>query len=83
MRCTLAAGGLAVLQSVINGIGIGWCFTIFAAIAAMSAPLLLMEIRWGPVWRSQRAQKSDEAARAERAGVQGEEMIGGQTLAGD
>lgn len=57
IRCTLSAAGLAVLQVVITNVGVGWCFTIFAAIAALTLPLLLMERHWGPTWRAQRGEK--------------------------
>ena len=54
IRCILSASGLAALQEIIDGVGIGWCFTIFAAIAATTAPILLMERHWGPIWRAKR-----------------------------
>jgi hypothetical protein len=41
-----------VLQVIINHIGVGWCFTLFAAIAATTIPLLLAERKWGMKWRS-------------------------------
>jgi hypothetical protein len=46
-----------VLQVIIDHIGIGWCFTLFAAIAATAIPLLLAEIKWGMTWRASRDRK--------------------------
>jgi hypothetical protein len=43
-----------VLQVIIDHIGIGWCFTLFAAIAATTIPLLLAERKWGMTWRASR-----------------------------
>ena len=57
IRCVLSASGLAVLQEIINGVGLGWCFTIFAVIATIPIPLLVMERHWGPAWRKQRTEK--------------------------
>ena len=51
VRCTLAAGGIAVLQIVIDAIGVGWSFTLIAGLCLMSIPLVYAEIRWGPRWR--------------------------------
>jgi hypothetical protein len=57
VRCSLSAAGLAVLQVIIDHIGIGWCFTLFAAIAATTIPLLLAERKWGMTWRANRDRK--------------------------
>jgi hypothetical protein len=57
VRCILSAAGLAVLQVIIDHIGIGWCFTFFAAIAATATPLLLAERKWGMTWRASRDGK--------------------------
>jgi hypothetical protein len=46
-----------VLQVIIDHIGIGWCFTLFAAIAATTIPLLLAERKWGMTWRAGRDRK--------------------------
>ena len=51
IRCSLSAAGLAVLQIMINRIGIGWCFTIFSAMAATTVPLLWAQNVWGMGWR--------------------------------
>jgi len=54
IRCSLSAAGLAVVQVIIDHIGTGWCFTLFAAIAATTIPLLLAERKWGMTWRAKR-----------------------------
>ena len=66
VRCTLSAAGLAVLQVMIDRLGIGLCFTVFAAVGATTVPLLLVERRWGPTWRSRRDLKLDAAAGGEK-----------------
>lgn len=51
VRCSLAAGGLALLQIVIDGVGVGWCFTIFAGLCiSMLLPSWTVH-RYGMVWR--------------------------------
>jgi hypothetical protein len=54
VRCALAATALAVLQPIIDGIGIGWCFTIFGALSSMCGPLLVWELHNGCHYRRRR-----------------------------
>ena len=51
VRCALGAAGVGALQAVIDGVGVGWCFTIYAVIGALSVPLFLALRRYGEVWR--------------------------------
>ena len=51
VRCALSAAGVGALQAVIDGVGVGWCFTIYAVIGAFSVPLFLVLRRYGEVWR--------------------------------
>ena len=51
VRCSLSAGGLAVLQIVIDGVGVGWCFSIFAGLSlSMLLPIWTVH-RYGMIWR--------------------------------
>jgi len=54
----LAAGGLAALEAIINHLGVGWCFTLFAALCSTAIPILLAERRWGMGWRLARDSKA-------------------------
>jgi hypothetical protein len=54
VRCALAATALAVLQVIIDAIGVGWCFTIFGALSSLCGPLLVWEMRNGYKYRRQR-----------------------------
>ncbi|KAL8831706.1 MAG: hypothetical protein Q9191_000716 [Dirinaria sp. TL-2023a] len=56
VRCALSASGLAALQAMINHVGPGWTFTIFAGLCLLTAPMILAEMRWGFGWRSGREQ---------------------------
>ena len=52
IRCTLSAGGLAALQALIDGIGVGWCFTVYALIGALCIPCAALLRSRGMQWRT-------------------------------
>jgi hypothetical protein len=51
-RCSLAAVGLAALQIMIDHLGAGWCFTIFAAFCASTGGLCWAIWIKGEKWMS-------------------------------
>ena len=51
VRCALGALGVAVLQPLTDAIGIGWCFTFYAAVGVLCIPLLLVVKFRGHRWR--------------------------------
>jgi len=51
VRAELAAGGLAVLDVILRGVGAGWTFVLFAVFGLLSIPwLYLLEMK-GLRWR--------------------------------
>ncbi|KAK8045007.1 hypothetical protein PG993_005031, partial [Apiospora rasikravindrae] len=54
VRCSLAAASLAVVQIVIDAVGVGWCFTILGLLSGCCGPLLLLEMKQGQTWRMRR-----------------------------
>ena len=52
IRCALAAIAVAVLQDVMNKIGIGWTFTLLGFGVLGSAALYWVERQWGMEWRT-------------------------------
>lgn len=42
VRCALSAGFLVALQAMIDGVGLGWCFTGSAVLGASCIPLLIV-----------------------------------------
>ena len=52
IRCTLSAGGLAALQALIDGIGVGWCFTVYSIIGALCIPCAMLLRTHGMHWRT-------------------------------
>ena len=53
----MSAGGLALLQILIDHLGVGWCFTFFAGLCSLTIPMVLAERKWGRQWRSARDSK--------------------------
>ena len=51
VRCSLSAGGLAMLQIIIDSVGVGWCFTILACLCfGMLLPVWVVH-KYGAAWR--------------------------------
>lgn len=59
-RCLLAAAATAAIDPMIEKMGPGWCFTFLSLLMFASAPLLLVIIKKGPVWREERYVKQDK-----------------------
>ena len=51
VRCALSAAGISALQAAINGVGVGWCFMIYATIGLLCTPLCLILRQQGWEWR--------------------------------
>ena len=41
VRCALGGAGIGLLQAVIDGVRVGWCFTIYAVLGSLSVPLFM------------------------------------------
>lgn len=50
-RCLTAAGGVAVIEVLINAIGPGWAFSVVGALCWMTVLVLLLVRRKGWIWR--------------------------------
>jgi hypothetical protein len=70
-RCLVAAAGTAVIQPMIERMGIGWCFTCVGLIMASMAPGTYISMKWGPVWRERRAVREEEKARRKLERLEG------------
>ncbi|KAL5363087.1 putative MFS transporter, partial [Aspergillus floccosus] len=69
VRCWLSAVLAAVLEFLISGMGLGWCFTFFGLVVLAASPLLCATYWFGVKWRTRRISqtKPDEGTRlAER-----------------
>ena len=66
VRCLMGAAGTAVIIQMIDGMGLGWCFTFIAAVCFFASPLLWAEMRWGPRWREERRIRIEEHQKKKR-----------------
>lgn len=57
VRCLMGAGGTAVVQPMISRIGVGWTFTVGAAIVVAASPLGLLIWLYGERWRHRREER--------------------------
>lgn len=62
MRCSMGAIGVGVVQFIINALGEGPTFLMFAGITAVLSPLLLVEWKKGEGWRRERAERMQRKA---------------------
>ncbi|KAF2100707.1 putative multidrug transporter [Rhizodiscina lignyota] len=56
-RCLVGAGGTAAILPIVNAIGAGWAFTLFAMVLVLALGLLVVQLRYGPKWRKRRQAK--------------------------
>ncbi|KAF4343954.1 major facilitator superfamily transporter [Fusarium beomiforme] len=56
-RCLFAAGGTSFVMPMINGIGVGLAFTICVIIQGIAMLSLLVQFRYGSIWRQQAKKK--------------------------
>ncbi|KAI9889865.1 MAG: hypothetical protein M1814_004700 [Vezdaea aestivalis] len=61
VRCTMGAGGTAVIQLMINAMGVGWCFSFLAFMLMAAVPLLAIMMKQGPAWREERFVRLEKA----------------------
>ena len=79
-RCFIGAGGTGILNIMIQHMGRGWCFTFIALVCIAAMPMLLVELKWGPVWREERRvrmekkKEAEEEKRREETKKEAEEM---------
>jgi multidrug resistance protein len=59
IRCLVGAGGTGVINMMITKMGRGWCFTFISLVCVAASPLLLVELKWGPVWREERRCRTE------------------------
>ncbi|OJJ51207.1 hypothetical protein ASPZODRAFT_56161 [Penicilliopsis zonata CBS 506.65] len=60
LRCLLGAVGAAVVDPMLTGMGVGWCFTFTGLVLLVSLLLLWAEMRWGMAWRQERWRQEGE-----------------------
>lgn len=57
VRCLMGAGGTAAVLPIVNGIGVGWTFTMLAGVMLVGLGLMVVQISKGVSWRKRRKAK--------------------------
>ncbi|KAI8147102.1 major facilitator superfamily domain-containing protein [Fennellomyces sp. T-0311] len=57
-RCLLGAVATTLVLPTIESMGVGWTFVLISAILLASRAALYLELKRGPIWRRQRAERS-------------------------
>ncbi|XXG94772.1 galactokinase [Hypoxylon texense] len=56
-RCLIGAASTAVIGPMINGVGIGWAFTILAALFVAGSPSVFFIMKYGIRWRREKRDR--------------------------
>jgi MFS family permease len=59
-RCLFAAGGTSVVMPMVNGVGVGWTFTICVAVQIVALLGAAVQWRYGGRWRMKAEEKKRE-----------------------
>ncbi|RTE79712.1 hypothetical protein BHE90_005762 [Fusarium euwallaceae] len=57
VRCLMAGGAIGIMDPLINAIGFGWCFAIYAAVALLEIPVVVYLYKMG----DRRAQQPESS----------------------
>lgn len=68
-RCLMAAGGVAVIEVMLNRIGPGWTFTVVGGMCWGTIPVLVVVKRRGWGWRKRKVEGMKEGYAESRAVV--------------
>jgi hypothetical protein len=61
VRCLLGAGATALISPMINGMGIGWCFTFLSLVLIATSPMVWAVYFWGERWREKRRVRGEKS----------------------
>ncbi|KAI0275306.1 MFS general substrate transporter [Gloeopeniophorella convolvens] len=61
VRCLMGAGLVSVINPILDAIGMGWTYVLLGGMCILAAPLLYVEVHWGPVWRERRRRRQQDA----------------------
>jgi multidrug resistance protein len=63
VRCLLGAASTALILPMSEKLGLGWSYTLVGLIWVITAPILIVVMKYGPSWRAERAKRNEEKAR--------------------
>ncbi|KAI6153930.1 hypothetical protein BKA82DRAFT_367605 [Pisolithus tinctorius] len=58
VRCTFGAVCVSVIDLMLNGVGVGWTYTILALISLCTSPMIWLIVRLGPRSRAKRRARN-------------------------
>lgn len=64
-RCALGAVASAVIQTMIDSLGLGWTYVVFGVVFLVCSPMLIIQYYKGQQWRKEAKQKEDRKAAQE------------------
>ncbi|KAH8907339.1 MFS general substrate transporter [Coniochaeta sp. PMI_546] len=56
-----AGGAIAVMQPLADGVGLGWCFALYAVLLLLKVPLVWLILTRGVHWRTKRTTEANRA----------------------
>ncbi|KAI0382010.1 MFS general substrate transporter [Hypomontagnella monticulosa] len=56
-RCLIGAAATAAIGPMINGVGVGWAFTILGLIYLLFSPMLFLVMKYGMKWRKEKRDR--------------------------
>lgn len=75
VRCSVGAFGVAIVQVVIDAIGAGPSFAMFAGITLFMSPMLVLSWFRGQTWRDERREKVRKREEAKKAADVEKEVV--------
>ncbi|KAF8265762.1 MFS general substrate transporter, partial [Lactarius quietus] len=61
VRCLMGAGMVTIINPIITAMGNGWAYVLLGGFCVLVAPLIWVEVRWGPIWRERRLRAEEQA----------------------
>ncbi|KAF8264036.1 major facilitator superfamily domain-containing protein [Lactarius quietus] len=61
VRCLMGAGMVTIINPIITTMGNGWAYFLLGGFSVLVAPLIWVEVRWGPIWRERRLRAQEQA----------------------
>ena len=75
VRCWMGAGAVAVVNPLLNAIGLGWTSVLVAGVWILISPVMLFIIKYGPRWRERTRLKAIEKREEREAARQAADGI--------
>ena len=82
-RCSMGAAGTAMIELIIDKMGVGWTYTFIGLVIMAASPCLWVVMKWGPGWREARfireTKKAEEREEKKKTKYSDQEKQGEDT----